>query len=243
AADEQALAHDLADAVTGMPRDEVADDERQRQEGQADHQARPADPEQLPKALARALGSMTEKLPDRIAQDRRFFRQAGWTIEMDEKRERRVGRNVPRPRHDEFLGIGIEILLTERRRIDRIEQLPQFRDMDLDDFARLRDGVTCRRRRLRHAEGYHAAAGSPEWSVFDESGPTDQPRSHEATKARSYQVFLRVFVSSWRPAAVLIQRGRSTSVCSPILTVCRRFRKTNVEAMRGPRLVHVGRRK
>src|SRR5262249_56062280 len=39
----------------------------------------------------------------------------------------------------------------------------------------------------------------------------DRRISHEATKARSYQMFLRVFVSSWRPAAVLIQRGRSTS--------------------------------
>src|SRR5262249_6115565 len=40
----------------------------------------------------------------------------------------------------------------------------------------------------------------------------DRRISHEATKARSYQMFLRVFVSSWRPAAVLIQRGRSTSL-------------------------------
>src|SRR5262249_9943562 len=39
----------------------------------------------------------------------------------------------------------------------------------------------------------------------------DRRISHEATKARSYQMFLRVFVSSWRPAAVLIQRGRATS--------------------------------
>jgi len=39
--------------------------------------------------------------------------------------------------------------------------------------------------------------------------------SREATKARSYQCFLRVFVSSWRPAAVLIQRGWSTRKLAP----------------------------
>jgi hypothetical protein len=65
-----------------------------------------------------------------------------------------TAREVPawRPRladDDEFLGSRVEIALTERRRIDRVEELSQLCDADLYDLASLRESVPSGRPRLR----------------------------------------------------------------------------------------------
>jgi hypothetical protein len=36
--------------------------------------------------------------------------------------------------NNEFLGTWVQVALAERRRIDRIEELPQFGDADLDNL-------------------------------------------------------------------------------------------------------------
>jgi hypothetical protein len=47
---------------------------------------------------------------------------------------------------DEFLGPQVEIALTERRRIDRVEELSQLFDANLYDLALLRECVPSGRR-------------------------------------------------------------------------------------------------
>jgi hypothetical protein len=60
-----------------------------------------------------------------------------------------VRRQIARPVDDEFLGSRVQIALTERRRIDRVEELSQLCDADLYDLAVLRESVPSGRPRLR----------------------------------------------------------------------------------------------
>jgi hypothetical protein len=60
-----------------------------------------------------------------------------------------VHRQITRPVDDEFLGSRVEIALTERRRIDRVEELSQLCDADLYDLAALWERISTGRSRLR----------------------------------------------------------------------------------------------
>jgi hypothetical protein len=60
-----------------------------------------------------------------------------------------VHRQITCPVDDEFLGSRVEIALTERRRIDRVEELSQLCDADFYDLAALREIVSSGRPRLR----------------------------------------------------------------------------------------------
>jgi hypothetical protein len=68
---------------------------------------------------------------------------------MHHQGPRLVHRQIARPVDDEFLRSRVEVALTERRRIDRVEELSQFRDADLYDLAGLRESVPSGRPRLR----------------------------------------------------------------------------------------------
>src|SRR5262249_41495581 len=86
---------------------------------------------------------------------------------------------------------------------ERRQMVENFRRATVHPLNRMKGYITVRRRGKPGVARCGPGARS--------SMNRDRRISHEATKARSYQMFLRVFVSSWRPAAVLIQRGRSTS--------------------------------
>jgi hypothetical protein len=89
-ADEQAFPQDLADpSLAEQPRDDVAEQQRKRQERDADHEAGASASEQLPEPSPRHLGTLGEEFPDR------------------------VGRNLASPPDDERLGIRVEIALTK----------------------------------------------------------------------------------------------------------------------------------
>jgi hypothetical protein len=44
-------------------------------------------------------------------------------------------RGVARPVQDELRGLGVEVALPERRGIERLEQLPERAELQLDPFA------------------------------------------------------------------------------------------------------------
>ncbi len=73
---------------------------------------------------------------------------------MHHQSPRLVRRQIGRPADDEFLGFRVEIPLTERRRIDRVEELSQLRDPDLDDLTALREIVPSGRSWLRRHVSY-----------------------------------------------------------------------------------------
>ena len=76
-----------------------------------------------------------------VAQDGRLLGQARRPVEVDEQRQARLAVRLARPAHNELLGVGIEVPFAERRGVDGVEELLQFRDVDLDELALDRDGT------------------------------------------------------------------------------------------------------
>ena len=114
------------------------------EEHQRDGQADAAAAEQLAQLASRPDGPLVEELVDRVAQEGRLLGRAGGAVEMDDQRQGRGSRQVAAPLDDELHGLGIEIALLERRRIDRVEELAQFRDAHLDWTTAGRQVVTRR---------------------------------------------------------------------------------------------------
>ena len=104
---------------------------------------------QLPKFPPGSHDSPTEKLVYGLSKCRSFVGSPGRAVQMHHQGPRLVHRQITRPVDDEFLGSRVEIALTERRRIDRVEELSQLCDADLDDLAGLRESVPSGRRRLQ----------------------------------------------------------------------------------------------
>src|SRR6185503_8642773 len=92
---------------------------------------------------------LTEVLVNRLSQGRSFVESPGRAVQMHHEGPGLVHRQVTRPVDDEFLDSRVEIALTERRRIDGVEELPQLCDPDLYDLAALRQSVPSGRPRLR----------------------------------------------------------------------------------------------
>ena len=130
-------------------RQRVADGNRGGQEHQRDAQADAAAPEQLAELTPGPDGALAEEFVDRVAQEDRLLGRAGRAVEMDDQCERRRRRQVAAPLDDELHGLGIEIALLERRRIDLVEQLAQFRDAHFDRTTLGRQVVPGRRIRQR----------------------------------------------------------------------------------------------
>ena len=108
------------------------DGNRGGEEHQRNGQAAAAAAEQLAQLASRPDRPLVEELVDRVAQEGRLLGRAGRAVEMDDQRQRRGSRQVAAPLDDELRGLGVEIALLERRRIDGVEELTQFRDADLD---------------------------------------------------------------------------------------------------------------
>jgi hypothetical protein len=88
-----------------------------------------------------ATRSLTEVLVNRFSQGRCFVGSPRRPVQMHHQGPGLVHRQIPRPVDDEFLGSRVEIALTERRRIDRVEELSQLCDADLYDLAALRESL------------------------------------------------------------------------------------------------------
>jgi hypothetical protein len=84
-----------------------------------------------------------------LSEGRSFVGPPGWAVQMHDKAPGLIHRQVMRPADDELLGTRVEIALLERRWIDRVEELSQLRDADLDDLAALWESVPSRRPRQR----------------------------------------------------------------------------------------------
>ena len=97
---------------------------------------------------------MAEVLAHRLAEQGRFLRHAGGAFKVHEQTERRAHRHLSRPADDERLGGRVEIPFAERRRIDRVEELFQLADADLDQLAVLRDGIAGRRFPVRRLNAH-----------------------------------------------------------------------------------------
>ena len=135
-ADQKAFPEQFADAsFAKQPRDDVTKQQRDCQEGDANHQTRAPPPEQLSKTLPRYLSTLAKEFPDCFAQNGGLLRKARRAIEMDVQRERCVGRNLAGPSDDEVLGVRIQIPLAKWRRVDGVEQLVQLRHVHFDDLA------------------------------------------------------------------------------------------------------------
>jgi hypothetical protein len=70
---------------------------------------------------------------NRVPKHRRFVGRARRSVQMHQETERGVVSQVFAPTNDELLRAGVEVALVERRRVDGVEQLPQLRDVHLDD--------------------------------------------------------------------------------------------------------------
>jgi hypothetical protein len=66
----------------------------------------------------------------RILIDRKF-------IQMDDERDRLVQRKFPHPAQDELLGIAVQVLFRERRGVHRIEELPDFPQVQFNPARRV----------------------------------------------------------------------------------------------------------
>ena len=77
-----------------------------------------------------------------VAQDGRLVRQTGRAIEVHEQCQPRVARRLLRPADDELFAVGVQVSLAKR--IDGVEQLLQFGDVDFDDLAAWRDRIAGR---------------------------------------------------------------------------------------------------
>jgi hypothetical protein len=68
---------------------------------------------------------------------------------VHDERPRLVYWKIIGPVDDKLLGSRVKIALMERRRIDGIEELPEFRDANLDELTALGERIPCGRPRLR----------------------------------------------------------------------------------------------
>jgi hypothetical protein len=94
-------------------------------------------------------GSLTAVLVNRFTQGRSFVVAPCRAVQVHDQSPGLVHRQITSPVDDEFLGARVEIALTERRRIDRVEELSELRDADLYHLAALRQSVPSGRARLR----------------------------------------------------------------------------------------------
>src|SRR5215208_7028404 len=97
---------------------------------------------QLPKSPPRSDDPLTEVLVNRFTQRRSFISSTRRTVQMHHQAPGPVRGQVARPIHDEFLRAWVKVALTERRRIDRVEELSKFCDTNLDNRATLRESVS-----------------------------------------------------------------------------------------------------
>ena len=81
---------------------------------------------------------LTEVFVNRLSQGRRFVGPPRRAVQVHHQGPGLVHPQITRPVDDEFLSSRVEIALTERRRIDRVEELSQLCDADLYDLAALR---------------------------------------------------------------------------------------------------------
>ena len=93
--------------------------------------------------------ALTEVLVNRLSQGCSFVGSPRRAVQMHHQGPGLVDRQISRPVDDEFLGSRVEIALTERRRIDRVEELSQLCNADLNNLAALRKSVPSGRPRLR----------------------------------------------------------------------------------------------
>src|SRR5687768_13671128 len=61
-----------------------------------------------------------------------------------------IRRQIARPLNDELLRARVKVALTERRRIDRVEELSQFCNTNLNNRTTLRESVSSGPRPMRH---------------------------------------------------------------------------------------------
>src|SRR5262249_12450044 len=72
----------------------------------------------------------------------RHLGRDGRLVEVHAKRKGRVTRKLFGPAHDELLGVVIQILLVKGRRVQRVEDLVELRDVEFDDLIARRDLVS-----------------------------------------------------------------------------------------------------
>jgi hypothetical protein len=151
APDQKTFANDFAEtALAEIAGNGVANRNGRCEKYKGDDEADAATPEQFSKFPPRRHDSLAEVLVNRFPQDRRFVGAPRRAVKVDDQRPGSVRWQISRPADDEFLGAGVEVTLTERGRIDRVEELSQLCDPDLDDLAVLRESVPCGRPRFRH---------------------------------------------------------------------------------------------
>jgi hypothetical protein len=120
---------------------EIAAGDRQADDAHADSEAGPASSKELAEPTSRKFCAVKEEFVDGFSELRRFILQSGWPIQVDGESEICRRRRLSGPIGDEFLGVWIEVSFAERRRIDGVEQLLEFRDVDFDE-------LTIRRKRI-----------------------------------------------------------------------------------------------
>ena len=96
---------------------------------------------QLPKVSLGSNDSLTEVLVNRFPQGRSFVGATCRAVQMHRQGPGLVRRQIARPVDDEFLGARVDIALSERRGIDRVEELSQLCDADLYDLTAPRESV------------------------------------------------------------------------------------------------------
>ena len=78
-----------------------------------------------------ASGAAPEVLVHRVAQQRGASAVHG-CAQVHDQRQRRVGRRLARPVDDVVAGLRVEVALAKRRRVHRVEQLPQLAEVQLE---------------------------------------------------------------------------------------------------------------
>ena len=141
-ADEKTLLEQLAERIAAEhPGGEITRKQRKSQHGDSDCQAGATHAEQLTKLSPRGHGSLAEVLANGVSQDCCLVGQSSLSIEIHEQGEPGVAVNIARPRDDEVFRLWIQVLFPKRRRVDRVEQLLELGDVDLDHLALRRYGI------------------------------------------------------------------------------------------------------
>lgn len=124
--DGQAFARDAVAGAFAHVADEVGSDQAERDEGDANEQTHAALLQYLAKSAACTFGLIDEVVVDRFGEHAGRVAIFRPLFEMDGEVEAAIVRMGRGPGFDEFIGLGIEVLVMEGRRVHRIEQLREL---------------------------------------------------------------------------------------------------------------------
>ena len=142
ATDQEPFANDFAKtAIAKVAGDGVANGDGRGEKCQRDNETDATTTKQLPECPFGGDDPLSEVLVNRLSQDRSFVELASRTVQMHDQGPRHIPRQITGPTDNEFVRSWVEIALTERRRIDRVEKLSQLCDADLYDPTALRESV------------------------------------------------------------------------------------------------------